>query len=114
MILLVVGILVTLVVVPLGKFVYTFFISMKSLPKGEFLMEESSPDGKYTLKAYITNGGATTSYALRGELVFNEKNEKPPNIYWNNREEIAEIYWMDNDIVIINNRTLNVLRINMI
>ncbi|QUG43345.1 DUF5412 domain-containing protein [Psychrobacillus sp. INOP01] len=107
-ILLVVSIPITLIVVLLGIFVYTFFVSMESLPKGEFLTEESSPDGKYTLKAYITNGGATTSYAIRGELVFNEKNGKTKNIYWDYREEVAEISWVDNDTVIINKRTLNV------
>ncbi len=106
--LLVISIPVTLALVLLGIFVYTFFISMESLPKGEFLTEESSPDGKYTLKAYVTNGGATTSYAVRGELVFNEKNGKTKNIYWDYREETAEISWVDEDTVIINNRTLNV------
>lgn len=106
--LLVISIPVTLMLVLIGIIVYTFFISMESLPKGEFLTEESSPDGKYTLKAYVTNGGATTSYAIRGELVFNEKSGKTKNIYWNYREEVADIAWVDNDTVIINNRTLNV------
>lgn len=107
-ILLVTSIPITLILVLLGIFLYTFFVSMESLPKGEFLVEESSPDGKFTLKAYVTNGGATTSYAVRGELVFNEKNGKTKNIYWNYREEDAEISWVDNDTVIINNLTLNV------
>lgn len=107
-ILLVISIPIILTMSLLGIFVYKFFISMESLPKGEFLTEESSPDGKYTLKAYVTNGGATTSYAIRGELVFNEKSGKTKNIYWNYREEDAEISWLDNDTVIINNRTLNV------
>lgn len=106
--LLVVSIPVTLVLILLGAFVYSFFISMESLPEGDYLSEESSPDGKYTLKAYVTNGGATTSYAVRGELVFNEKNGKTKNIYWDYREETAEISWVDEDTVIINNRTLNV------
>lgn len=106
-ILLVTSIPITLILVLLGIFLYTFFVSMESLPKGEFLVEESSPDGKFTLKAYVTNGGATTSYAVRGELVFNEKNGKTKNIYWNYRED-AEISWVDNDTVIINNHTLNV------
>ncbi|WP_277584850.1 DUF5412 domain-containing protein [Psychrobacillus antarcticus] len=106
--LLVISIPVTLTLVLLGIFVYTFFISMENLPKGEFLAEESSPDGKFTLKAYVTNGGSTTSYAVRGELVFNEKNGKIKNIYWNYREEDAEISWVDNDTVIINDHTLNV------
>ncbi|MER2078197.1 DUF5412 domain-containing protein [Psychrobacillus psychrotolerans] len=107
-ILLVTSIPITVILVLLGIFLYTFFVSMESLPKGEFLVEESSPDGKFTLKAYVTNGGATTSYAVRGELVFNEKNGKTKNIYWNYREEDAEISWVDNDTVIINNHTLNV------
>ena len=107
-ILLVTIIPITVILVLLGNFLYTFFVSMESLPKGEFLVDESSPDGKFTLKAYVTNGGATTSYAVRGELVFNEKNGKTKNIYWNYREEDAEISWVDNDTVIINNHTLNV------
>lgn len=107
-ILLVTSIPITVILVLLGIFLYTFFVSMESLPKGEFLVKESSPDGKFTLKAYVTNGGATTSYAVRGELVFNEKNGKTKNIYWNYREEDAEISWVDNDTVIINNHTLNV------
>lgn len=76
-ILLVTSIPITVILVLLGIFLYTFFVSMESLPKGDFLVEESSPDGKFTLKAYVTNGGATTSYAVRGELVFNKKMGKP-------------------------------------
>ena len=81
---------------------------MNTLPTGEYLTEETSPDGTYTLKAYLTNGGATTSYSIRGELVFNNRNDKTKNIYWNNREETANIEWTDNDTVVINGHTLNV------
>ena len=70
--------------------------------------EKTSPGGLYTLKAYLTNGGATTSYAVRGELVFNEDNNKAKNIYWNEREETANITWTDNDTVEINGLTLDV------
>lgn len=109
-ILLVVSIPITLLMVLLGVIVHIFFVSMENLPKGEFLTEETSPDGKYTLKVFVSNGGATTSYAIRGELVFNEKNGKTQNIYWNYREETAEISWVDDDTVIINHITLNVLK----
>ena len=81
---------------------------MNRLPTGEYLTEETSPDGKYTLKAYVTNGGATTSYAVRGELVFNQRNKKTKNIYWNYKEESANITWSDNDTVLINGHSLNV------
>ncbi|WP_019413977.1 DUF5412 domain-containing protein [Paenisporosarcina sp. TG20] len=92
----------------LGYGVYWAFFDMNRLPTGEFLTEETSPDGTYTLKAYDTNGGATTAYAVRGELVFNEKSNKRKNIYWNYRQETADISWTDNDTVIINGHTLDV------
>lgn len=40
-ILLVTSIPITVILVLLGIFLYTFFVSMESLPKGEFLVEES-------------------------------------------------------------------------
>lgn len=92
----------------IGYGVYWAFFDMNRLPTGEYLTEEISPDGKYTLKAYVTNGGATMSYAIRGELVFNQRNNKTKNIYWNYREESANITWTDNDTVVINGHSLDV------
>lgn len=89
--------------------VYWAFFSMDRLPTGEKIAEKQSPDGTYTFKAYITNGGATTSFAVRGELVFNHRKYfKKKNVYWNYREDTAKIVWKDNDTVIINGHTLNV------
>ncbi|WP_429993264.1 DUF5412 domain-containing protein [Metabacillus fastidiosus] len=88
--------------------VYWAFFDMDRLPEGEFLTEQISPDGKYTLKAYITNGGATTAYSVRGELIFHERNNKKKNIYWEYREETASINWIDHDTVVINGHKLNV------
>ena len=102
------GIVILGVVLLLGYGVYWAFFDMDRLPTGEYLTEETSPDGKYTLKAYVTNGGATTAYAVRGELVFNDKDSKAKNIYWNYREEAADISWQDSDTVIINGHKLNV------
>nr|WP_170114350.1 DUF5412 domain-containing protein [Streptohalobacillus salinus] len=92
----------------LGYGIYRAFFDMSSLPTGEFLTEETSPDGNYTLKAYLANGGATTAYAIRGELVFNTSKGQTKNIYWNYRESTAEIEWKDNYTVMINGHTLNV------
>ncbi|MGD7043027.1 DUF5412 domain-containing protein [Jeotgalibacillus proteolyticus] len=91
-----------------GNGIYWAFFDMARLPEGEFLTEETSPDGLYTLKAYVTNGGATTSYAVRGELVFNNNENKTKNIYWNYREETAQIRWTDKNTVVINGETLDV------
>lgn len=93
-----------------GYGVYWAFFDMKRLPTGEYLTEETSPNGKYTLKAYVTNGGATMSYSVRGELVFNDKENKTKNIYWNDREESANISWTDNNTVIINGHPLDVTK----
>ncbi|KAB7653410.1 DUF5412 domain-containing protein [Bacillus bombysepticus] len=89
--------------------VYWTFFSMDRLPTGEKIAEKQSPDGTYTFKAYVTNGGATTSFAVRGELVFNHREYfKTKNVYWNYREDTEKIVWKDNNTVIINGHTLNV------
>ncbi|MEH7347551.1 DUF5412 domain-containing protein [Gottfriedia acidiceleris] len=92
----------------LGYGIYWTFFDMNRLPKGDYLTEETSPNGDYTLKTYVSSGGATTSYTVRGELVFNKQNKKTKNIYWNYRENTADIEWIDNDTVVINDHTLNV------
>ena len=76
----------------LGYIFYWAFVDMERLPTGEYLSEQVSPDGTYTVKAYLTNGGATTSFAVRAELVYNQKNLKPRTIYWNYREETAQLF----------------------
>lgn len=88
--------------------VYWAFFDMNRLPEGELISDVTSPSEIYTFKAYLTNGGATTSYAIRGELNFNDSDKKSKNIYWNNREDEVEIEWMDNDTVIINGIELDV------
>jgi len=79
---------------------------MQRLPEGEFLTESVSPDGSYTVRAYVTNGGATVAYAVRGEVTFNDENKKDQNIYWNYREDAAVIEWFDEDTVEINGHTI--------
>lgn len=101
-----IGLLILIGLVGYG--IYVFFFDMASLPTGEYLTEETSPDKTYTLKAYVTNGGATTSYSVRGELVFNNQKNKTENIYWNYRQETAKIEWIDNDTVAINGNILDV------
>jgi hypothetical protein len=86
---------------------YLCFESMSSLPKGEYLKQSTSPNGKYTIKTYLTNGGATTSYGIRGELIVNGKNNKPKNIYWDYKIDHASITWLDDDTVTINNHKID-------
>ena len=80
---------------------------MNSLPTGEYLTGKMSPDGTYTLKAYVSSP-SLSSDAVRGELVFNKRNGETKNIYWNYRESAAQIEWLDNQTVVINGHTLEV------
>ncbi len=88
---------------------YWKFFSLSGLSGGEKIQSIHSPDKTYTLHIYKHNGGATTSYAIRGELVANNKkfmNKK--NIYWNYREDTATVKWLDNHTVMINTHKLNI------
>lgn len=91
----------------IGYGVYRAFFDMSRLPTGEYLTEQTSPDGTYTLKAYVSSP-SLSSDAVRGELVFNERDGKTKNIYWNYRESTAKIEWVDNKTVVINGHTLDV------
>ncbi|WNF38773.1 DUF5412 domain-containing protein [Bacillaceae bacterium IKA-2] len=70
--------------------------------KQELITQSTSSNGTYTINAYLANGGATVSYAVLGELVFNKKNKRSKKIYWQYREENALIEWIDDNTVIIN------------
>lgn len=76
--------------------------------KQELIAESTSPEGTYTINAYVSNGGATTSFTVLGELVFNKENKRAKKIYWQYRENNAIIEWIDDDTVKINNVTLEV------
>ena len=90
-----------------GCGIYWAFFDMNRIPTGEYLTEEMSPDGTYTLKAYVS-GTSLSADAVRGELVFNKGNGKTKNIYWNYPESTAKIEWLDNKTVVINGHTLEV------
>jgi len=92
----------------LGYGIYWAFFDMNRLPKGDLISEVDSPDRTYTIKAYVSSGGATVGPAVRGELNFNKEKRDPKNIYWNYHEDNANINWIDEDTVIINEKELTV------
>ncbi len=85
--------------------VYWAFFDMNRLPSGEFLTEKTSPNDQYTVKTYKVYGGATVPNTIRGELIINERQKQPKNIYWN-KEEAVEIEWLNQNTIIINGHTL--------
>jgi len=90
----------------IGYGIYWAFYDMNRLPTGDLIEQSTSPNGKYTINAYVSSGGATTDFAVRAELVFNKTSKKNKNIYWNYREEDANIDWIDDDTVRINGHVL--------
>ena len=83
------------------------FFDIQIINGQEYLNESTSPNGTYTVTAYLNNGGATTSYAVLGTLK-NNKNGKSKNIYWQYRCEKAEMEWLNDDTIKINGIELNV------
>ena len=91
--------------------IYWAFFDIQRIEGEEFLSESTSPDGRYTVTAYLNNGGATTDYAVLCTATDNETG-RDRNIYWNYKCEKAEIEWVDEDtaIIIINGIELDVMK----
>ena len=105
------GVLLTVVatgIIVVLLIIYYFFFSTANLPTGKLMGEVISPTGEYTVKTYLTNGGATTAYAVRGEVVKHKKWDKKKNIYWQYKEEQTEIRWVDEHTVSLNGVELDV------
>lgn len=74
----------------------------------EVLLEASvSPGGSRQVNAYLLPGNATTAYTVAADEV-TETGEK--RIYWQYRENTAEITWLREDVVCINGVTLDLAR----
>lgn len=81
---------------------------MNHLPTGEYLDSLDSPNKEYTLKSYRCNpGGATMDWFVRVEVVNNKTNETF-NIYYVYHDYDADMKWLDNEMVKINGRKLNI------
>lgn len=94
----------------LGGTAYTInwmFFDIQRINGQEYINESTSPDGKYTVTAYLNNGGATTGFSVLGTLK-NNSNSKIKNIYWQYHCEEAEMEWVSNEIIKINGKELNV------
>ena len=78
-------------------------------PKGEYISQSASPNGDYIVKIYRSSGGATTPFAIRGEVTYTKKIfNKRKNIYWNYPQETAKVKWVNNKTVNISGHILNV------
>ena len=89
--------------------IWQLFFNPRHLPSGDYISQSTSPNGKYTVKIYQSNGGATTDFAVRGEVTYNNKTfNKTKNIYWNYPQAKASVKWISHDTVNISGHVLNV------
>lgn len=86
---------------------FHFFISMNNLPEGKYLLSSTSPEGRYQLNVYISETSLSAP-AIRGELEDLETRKKR-NIYWDYRQETADIEWIGQNTISINGHEFNYL-----
>ena len=71
----------------------------------EKILTSTSPDNTYTLEAYRVNGGATTDYSVK---VYRFDNNSSKALIYNKYHDYnAEINWISNCVVSINDVTLD-------
>lgn len=87
--------------------IYWAFYDIQRIVGQKYITELTSPNGEYTVTAYLNDGGATTGYAVLGELK-NNNSGKTKNIYWKYNCENAEISWINNETIKINGIQLNI------
>ncbi|EOU2034116.1 hypothetical protein C4D34_09660 [Clostridium perfringens] len=70
----------------------------------EFLGETVSSDGKYKVEAYLINGGVTVDWSVKCYL---REGESKKEIYRDYHINEANMIWIDNDTISINNHNID-------
>ena len=102
-----ISLIIVIIIGGIAYGVYWAFFDIQRINGQEYITESTSPDGTYTVSAYLNNGGATTSYSVLATLK-NNLNNKTKNIYWQYRCDKADIQWVSNDTIKINGIELQV------
>lgn len=103
-------IICTIIAIMVGAAAYAInwaFFDIQRINGQKYLDESTSPNGTYTVTAYLNDGGATTGFAVLGTLK-NNKSGKIKNIYWQYRCGKADMEWLNNERIKINGVELNV------
>jgi hypothetical protein len=102
-------IIMAVIVVLISGGIYWAFFDIQHIDADEIIEVSKSPDGAYTVTAYLNNGGATTDYSVLCSVT-NNQTGKTRNIYWQYHCQTADIQWLDNTTVIINGIELDVTK----
>lgn len=99
---------VLLILLTLGGYLYwNLFHNIQRIKWQEILSETTSPNGRYTVTAYLTNGGATTAFGVLAG-VEDHKRGRERKFYWQYRCKEAEMEWLSDSVLRINGITLDV------
>lgn len=91
----------------LGYGFYWAFYDIQHIEGQKIIQKVASPNGTYTVTAYLNDGGATTDYAVLCSVKSNDQG-KEKNIYWQYHCYDASIVWIDDETIQINGVELNV------
>ena len=80
----------------------TAYVDIADIPEGEHKYSLASPDGNSELKVYSVN--TELGNAVRVSVTHNDNTE---NVFWQANISDADVYWFDNETVVINGITLN-------
>lgn len=90
--------------------IYQRDYNINNIPKGDFQEKLISPNQSYALQSYIIySGSSITGNATRVEFINYITGEKY-NIYYNYPEHHIEMRWINDEIVEINGKKLNVFK----
>ncbi|WP_138204098.1 DUF5412 domain-containing protein [Haloimpatiens lingqiaonensis] len=102
-----IGIIMVILVGGVAYAINWAFFDIQRIRGQEYLSESTSPNGTYSVIAYLNNGGATTGFAVLGTLK-NNKTGKTKNIYWQYHCEKAHMEWINDETIKINGVELKV------
>ncbi|HHW46008.1 MAG TPA: DUF5412 domain-containing protein [Clostridiales bacterium] len=78
------------------------------VPRGEFLFSSLSPNNNYTVQMYLVDCGNTLGRGVRGEVIDMQTGQSR-DIYWNLGEPNVIVGWLDEYVVDISGKSLNIL-----
>ena len=88
-----------------------FFYTLADLPEGQFLCSSMSPDNNRSAEVYRidTPRGCAIRVEVKSFDLSNKENvvSEEKNIYWEIDKSVVTVGWEDNNIVTIDNKTLD-------
>ena len=83
----------------------SLFSDIQKLPRGEFAYSVPSPSGECKMNIYVVKN--SLGVAVRGEL---ESGKESKNVFWQTDISDVNVFWANEESVMINNIPLNITK----